>query len=57
VLNPDRYAEHATYMSKAGLTEDAFNATARAIEARAHWVLVNGTWTPRAGIMRTNQGA
>jgi hypothetical protein len=52
VLNPDRYATAAAKFSKAGLHTDAFHATTLSIKARAEWVLVNGQWHPRRGVMR-----
>jgi CO dehydrogenase/acetyl-CoA synthase delta subunit len=50
--NPDRLAQLATLASLRGDTELAFTLTTRSIRARADWVLVNGKWTPRKGVMR-----
>ena len=50
--NPDIHAAAATLWVKSGNLEHAFNRTVMHHQSKAMWVLVNGKWVPRKGVMR-----
>jgi hypothetical protein len=50
--NPDSHAEAATAWVKSGNLEHAFNRAVMHYQSKAMWVLVNGKWVPREGVMR-----
>ena len=49
---PDTHATVAETWSKCGMQQYAFDHAVCAVKARAEWVLVNGKWVPRKGVMR-----
>lgn len=51
---PYMFEMSATHAVKQGRPHDGFTATVLAIKARAEWVLVNGKWVPRKGVMRND---
>lgn len=52
LVNPDECAKLATSYSRRGDTFAAGNAAAAHHRSKAGWVLINGRWRPRRGIMR-----
>lgn len=51
-FNPDLWSDQATQASLLGERELAHRCACMTIKARACWVLVNGKWRKRAGLMR-----
>jgi hypothetical protein len=49
---PDDWAVMATEWSKRGATGPAMGCTIQHVRSKADWVLVNGKWVPRQGVMR-----